>query len=63
MMGEPGPWATATVSMIGSLVIGMLAGALAGERLAMSPSARAFVFVGLLGGFTTFSSYMLDSLT
>ena len=29
----------------------------------MSPSLRAFVFVGLLGGFTTFSSYMLDSLT
>ena len=63
IMGEPGPWATVTVNMIGSLVIGLLAGALAAERLSMSPSARAFVFVGVLGGFTTFSSYMLDSLT
>lgn len=29
----------------------------------MSPTLRAFVFVGLLGGFTTFSSLMLDTLT
>jgi CrcB protein len=29
----------------------------------MSVAARAFVFVGILGGFTTFSSFMLDSLT
>jgi CrcB protein len=49
--------------MIGSLVIGVLAGALAAERLSMSPFARTFVFVGILGGFTTFSSFMLDSLT
>ena len=29
----------------------------------MEPTFRAFVFVGLLGGFTTFSSFMLDSVT
>ena len=28
----------------------------------MSPHARTFVFVGMLGGFTTFSSFMLDTL-
>ena len=29
----------------------------------MTPFARTLVFVGVLGGFTTFSSFMLDSLT
>jgi fluoride exporter len=63
VISAPVPWATAIVNMVGSLVIGMLAGALAAERLSMSPFARTFVFVGILGGFTTFSSFMLDSLT
>ena len=63
LLTTPTSWATATVNMIGSLVIGLLAGALAAERLSMSPTTRAFVFVGILGGFTTFSSFMLDSLT
>ena len=63
LISTPVPWATATVNMLGSLVIGVLAGALAAERLSMSPFARTFVFVGVLGGFTTFSSFMLDSLT
>jgi CrcB protein len=63
MMTTPGPWATASVNMMGSLVIGVLAGALAAERLSMSAPMRACVFVGVLGGFTTFSSFMLDSLT
>jgi len=31
--------------------------------LSMTPNMRTFVFVGLLGGFTTFSSFMLDTLT
>jgi fluoride exporter len=61
LLGAPGPWPTAAVNMLGSLVIGVLAGALAAERLSMSAPLRAFVFVGILGGFTTFSSFMLDS--
>ena len=63
MLTSPTPWATATVNMIGSLVIGVLAGTFAGERLTMLPAMRAFVVVGILGGFTTFSSFMLDSMT
>jgi CrcB protein len=63
LLGAPSPWATAAVNMIGSIVIGVLAGALAANRLSMSRPAQAFVFVGILGGFTTFSSFMLDSLT
>jgi fluoride exporter len=61
MLGAPGPWPTAAVNMLGSLAIGVLAGALAAGRLSMSAPLRAFVFVGILGGFTTFSSFMLDS--
>ncbi len=59
----PSPYATAAVNLIGSLVIGVLAGAIASGRLAMPPQTRAFVFVGILGGFTTFSSFSLDTLT
>ena len=63
LMGAPSPWATAAVNMIGSIAIGVLAGALAANRLSMSRTMQVFVFVGILGGFTTFSSFMLDSLT
>jgi CrcB protein len=57
------PYATAAVNVSGSLVIGALAGLLASGRLEMAPVTRVFVFVGVLGGFTTFSSLMLDMLT
>lgn len=57
------PYATATVNIVGAAVAGGLAGALAVGRLQMSPTVRTFVFVGVLGGFTTFSSLMLDTLT
>jgi len=63
VLGRPGPYATATVNLIGSLVIGMLAGLIAGGRLHETPVMRSFVFVGILGGFTTFSSLMLDTFT
>lgn len=63
IVGTPSPWATAAVNMAGSIVIGVLAGALASNRLSMSRPMQIFVFVGILGGFTTFSSFMLDSLT
>ena len=57
------PYATATVNVLGALIIGVLAGMTAGGKLHLTPTARAFVFVGILGGFTTFSSFMLDTLT
>jgi fluoride exporter len=60
--GAPTPLGTAAVNLVGSLVIGYLAGLIAAERLSMTTTMRTFVFVGILGGFTTFSSYMLDSL-
>lgn len=57
------PGATLAVNLLGCLIIGVLAGLSASGRVPFSPSARAFVFVGVLGGFTTFSSFGLDSFT
>ncbi len=62
IFGDATPYATAAVNMIGSLAIGVLAGALTAQRLSLSLNARALVFTGLLGGFTTFSTLMLDGL-
>ena len=56
------PYATATVNLVGSFVIGLLAGLIAHTTVGMSVNVRTFVFVGLLGGFTTFSSFALDTL-
>ena len=57
------PYATGMVNVTGSAVIGLLAGLVASGRLHMSSEMRSFVFVGILGGFTTFSSFMFDSFT
>ncbi len=57
------PYATAAINLVGSLVIGLLAALVATGKAHMSPELRTFVFVGILGGFTTFSSYMLDTFT
>ena len=57
------PYATASVNLMGSFVVGLLAGALVSQRIAMTEPMRVFVFVGIIGGFTTFSSLMLDTLT
>ena len=63
VLSRPGPYSTAAVNLAGSFVIGLLAGYIAGGRLHETPTMRAFVFVGILGGFTTFSSFMLDTFT
>ncbi len=63
IFARPVPYATAAVNLVGSAAVGLLAGLIASGRLTMTPNMRTFVFVGLLGGFTTFSSFMLDTLT
>ena len=63
MLGTTFPVGIFLVNVIGSGTIGVLAGLLAANRIGMSADMRAFVFVGILGGFTTFSSFSLDTLT
>lgn len=53
------PWGTAAVNMIGCFVIGLLFG-LWGERW-MTRESHFLFAVGVLGGFTTFSSYGLET--
>src|SRR5262245_58825030 len=50
------------VNMVGCAVIGLLAGMIAVQRIEAGELLRAFLFVGVLGGFTTFSSFALDTL-
>ena len=56
------PVATVLVNLAGCLIIGVLAGLVASDRIALRWHWREFVFVGLLGGFTTFSTFGLDTL-
>jgi fluoride exporter len=56
------PVGTVVVNLSGCFIIGLLAGLLAADRLVLKAPVREFVFVGLLGGFTTFSSFGLDTL-
>jgi CrcB protein len=51
------------VNVTGSFLIGVIAGALASGRWSLGLEARTFLVVGVLGGFTTFSSFSLDTLT
>lgn len=60
--GETFPWGTLAVNLIGSFLAGAMYH-LAEERFLISPTLRTIIFIGLLGGFTTFSSYGLQTFT
>jgi fluoride exporter len=55
------PYETLAVNVLGCLVIGLLA-ALAEERGLFAGTTRAVLFVGVLGGFTTFSSFAYETV-
>jgi fluoride exporter len=61
-LGTTFPAGIFIINVAGSFAIGVLAGLLAGNRMHLSYQARTFLIVGFLGGFTTFSSFSLDTL-
>jgi len=54
-MGMGWPWGTLLVNVLGSFTMGILAG------IGLSPQQRLFWMTGVLGGFTTFSAFSLET--
>lgn len=63
LIGETFPWGTILINISGSFVIGFFA-TLSGPdgRVFVSSTARQFVMIGICGGYTTFSSFSLQTL-
>ena len=63
LVGETFPWGTIVVNILGSFIIGFFA-TLTGPdgRWLVRPEARVFVMVGFCGGYTTFSSFSLQTV-
>ena len=62
MSGTLFPIGTFGVNLVGCVLFGMIAGA-AEQRVQIEPELRLFLLVGVLGGFTTFSSYAFESFS
>jgi CrcB protein len=56
----PFPWGTLAVNAVGCFAIGVVA-TVADEHHLLSPGTRLFLVAGLLGGFTTFSTFALET--
>jgi len=56
------PYGTLVVNLTGCLLIGLLAG-LTESHQVINPEGRLFLFIGLLGGFTTFSTFAYETST
>jgi CrcB protein len=61
--GSSFPLGIFLVNVLGCLAIGVIAGLIATTRIQVGEVGRAFIVVGILGGFTTFSSFGLDTFT
>jgi fluoride exporter len=61
-LGPGFPWHTALINVVGSLCIGMVA-AYAQSSIGLPPYVGLFLTVGILGGFTTFSTFSFDTVT
>jgi CrcB protein len=61
--GEEFPFGTIAVNVTGALLMGLLAGYSQSDpgKLIFSPAARTFLMIGVLGGYTTFSSFSLQT--
>src|SRR6201988_4444803 len=63
LIGETFPWGTLVINVTGSFTIGFFA-VLTGPdgRIYVGSTARQFVMIGICGGYTTFSSFSLQTL-
>jgi len=61
LAGPNFPWGTLTVNVVGAFAIGLLVEMVA-RRFDASTEMRAFIVTGILGGFTTWSSFTLDTM-
>ncbi len=59
-MGSGFPWGTLVVNVTGAFIIGLIWGLF--ETVEIRSGFRIFVFIGILGGFTTFSSFALETM-
>jgi CrcB protein len=63
LTGPRFPWGTLLINVLGSFVIGLVAGmTLSPARVGMHPDVRIFLMTGFCGGFTTFSAFSLQTL-
>ena len=60
--GESFPWGTMAVNLIGCFLAGVIFH-VTEERFLVNPTLRTIILIGLLGGFTTFSSYGLQTFS
>jgi len=58
--GSSFPWGTLAVNLLGSLLIGILWAIT--QRFPLGPQLKAFLLIGLLGAFTTFSTFSLENM-
>lgn len=61
ILGSGLPYGTITVNLAGSLGAGLILGAFG--NLSATPAMRAFLLIGFLGGFTTFSAFSLETIS
>lgn len=59
---SPFPYATVLINIVGSLAMGVFIGTMVRLLPPMQAEMRLFIAVGLLGGFTTFSAFSLDTI-
>ena len=61
LLGTGFPWSTFLINISGSLVMGLVAGWFAFKSGGASQDWRLFLTTGILGGYTTFSAFSLDT--